>query len=166
VPEKVLRKENIENLYTRFVDRASVFYGIDGCRAGWFYAGIDKNQAYSFGVLERFSDVDLFVSRATLILVDIPIGLVSAGNTERLCDTAARKMIKPRGSSVFPAPARAALEKEHSYLSGCEANFRAVGRKLSTQSWAIVRKIREVDDYICSQRIQGKVREMHPEVAF
>jgi len=165
VQEKVLRKEEIENLYTRTVDRTAEFYGIDGCHAGWFYAGISRNGEYSFGVLERFSDVDLIAGRASLILVDIPIGLVSAGNTERLCDTAARKIIKPRGSSVFPAPARAALQ-ERSYFCGSEANFHAVGRRLSTQSWAIAPKIREVDDYIRSQRIQGKVREMHPEVAF
>lgn len=165
MPEKVLRKQNIENLYTRSVDRVSEFYGIDGCRAGWFFVGIDKNQAYSFGVLEKFSEVDLFANRAAVILVDIPIGLVSAGNTERLCDTAARKLLKPRGSSVFPAPARAALQ-EDSYLSGSEANFHAVGRWLSTQSWAITRKIRDVDDYIRSKRTQGIVREMHPEVAF
>lgn len=163
--EKVLRKEKIEDLYTRSVDRTAEFYGIDGCHAGWFYAGINSNGEYSFGVLESFSDVDLFASHATLILVDTPIGLVSAGNAERLCDRAARKLIKPRGSSVFPAPARAALQ-EQSYLSGSEANFHAVGRKLSMQSWTIAPKIREVDDYIRSQSIQGKVREMHPEVAF
>ena len=53
------------------------------------------------------------------------------------------------GASVFPAPARVALLK-HSYIEGSEANRLAVGRKLSTQSWAIV----------------PKIREMHPELAF
>ena len=159
------KKENIEDLYVRSVDRVAEFYGIDGCPTGWFYVGIDISGECQFGVLEKYSDIGLFAKRAKLTLVDIPIGLVSSGNTERLCDKAARKVIKPRGSSVFPAPARAAL-LEHSYLEGSEANFRAGGRKLSTQSWAIVPKIREVDDYMRSQDLRGKVREMHPEVAF
>jgi predicted RNase H-like nuclease len=160
-----LKKENIEDLYVQSVDRVAEFYGIDGCPTGWFYIGIDIDGECQFGVLQKYSDIGLFANRARLTLVDIPIGLVSSGSTERLCDKAARKVIKPRGSSVFPAPARAAL-LEHSYIKGSEANFQAVGRKLSQQSWAIVPKIREVDDYMRSHDLRGKVREMHPEVAF
>ena len=99
------RKENIEDLYVRSVDHPSEFYGIDGCPTGWFYVGIDNYGECQFGVLEKYSDIGLFAKRARLTLVDIPIGLVSSGNIERLCDSAARKAIKPRGSSVFPAPA-------------------------------------------------------------
>lgn len=159
------RKENIEDLYIRSVIVPAEFYGIDGCPAGWFYVGIDDKGDCQFGVLEKYSDIGLFAKRAKLTLVDIPIGLLSSGNTERFCDTAARKVIKPRGSSVFPAPARAAL-LEHSYIKGSEANRLAVGKKLSKQTWNIVPKIREVDDYMRSQDLQDKVREMHPELAF
>jgi len=159
------RKENIEDLYVRSVDQSAEFYGIDGCPSGWFYVGIDAKGDCQFGVLEKYSDIGLFARHAKLTLVDIPIGLLSSGNTERFCDTAARKAIKPRGSSVFPAPARAAL-LEHSYIKGSEANRQAVGRRLSKQSWNIVPKIREVDDYMRSQNLQAKVREMHPELAF
>ena len=158
-------KENIEDLYVRSVDRPAEFYGIDGCPTGWFYVGIDIKGECQFGVLEKYSDIGLFARRAKLTLVDIPIGLPSSVITDRLCDKAARKVITPRGSSVFPAPARAAL-LEHSYIEGSEANRRAVGKKLSKQSWNIVPKIREVDDYMRSQDLQARVREMHPEVAF
>lgn len=158
-------KENIEDLYVQSVDRVAEFYGIDGCPAGWFYVDIDINGECQFGVLEKYSDIGLFANRAKLTLVDIPIGLPSSVITDRLCDKAARKAIAPRGSSVFPAPARAALLK-HSYAEGSEANRHAVGKKLSKQSWNIVPKIREVDDYMRSQDLQHKVREMHPEVAF
>jgi len=160
-----IKKENIEDLYVRSVDRPVEFYGIDGCPTGWFYVGIDTNGECQFGVLEKYSDIGLFAKRAKLTLVDIPIGLPSSVITDRLCDKAARKVITPRGSSVFPAPARAAL-LEHSYIEGSEANRRAVGKKLSKQSWNIVPKIREVDAYMRSQDLQARVREMHPEVAF
>lgn len=159
------RKENIEDLYVRSVNRIAEFYGIDGCPSGWFYVGIDEKGECQFGVLEKFSDVGLFARHAKLILVDIPIGLACSEYPTRLCDTAARKAITPRGSSVFPAPARAAL-LEHTYREGSEANRRATGKKLSVQSWGIVPKIREVDDYMRSEELRGKVREMHPEVAF
>jgi len=158
-------KENIEDLYAREIGHPAEFYGIDGCPAGWFYVGIEHNVEYQFGVFEEFSKVGLLLNHARLILVDIPIGLVSSGPSGRECDAAARKLIKPRQSSVFTAPARAPL-MEHSYQSGSEANFHATGRRLSTQSWAIVPKIREADDFMRSQSMEGKVREMHPEVAF
>jgi len=141
------------------------FYGLDGCRAGWFFVGIGADGNYQFGVLDAFSDISLFHDRAKLILVDIPIGLISSGSPGRLCDVAARKLIKPRGSSVFPAPSRPALGKS-TYAEGSEANYLAVGRKLSKQTWGIVPKIREVDEYLGAATGQGKIREMHPEVAF
>ena len=164
-PDNQVLKKDIKDSYAQSVKCPAHFYGIDGCPSGWFYVGTDIDGKCQFGVLENFSDIGLFTNYAKLILVDIPIGLLSSGNPRRLCDTAARKAISPRGSSVFPAPARAAL-REHSYAEGSEANRQAVGKKLSKQTWNIVPKIREVDDYMRSQDLQAKVREMHPEVAF
>ena len=41
---------------------------------------------------------------AFTIMVDIPIGLPSKGTPQRACDTAARKVIAPRGScATLPA---------------------------------------------------------------
>ena len=164
-PDNQVLKKDIKDSYAQSVKCPAHFYGIDGCPSGWFYVGIDIKGECHFGVLDKYSDIGLFANHAKLTLVDIPIGLLSSGNPRRLCDTAARKAISPRGSSVFPAPARAAL-REHSYAEGSEANRQAVGKKLSKQTWNIVPKIREVDDYMRSQDLQAKVREMHPEVAF
>ena len=138
--------------------------GIDGCPAGWFYVGIGVDQEFNFGVLSDFGHVAPFLHNVELILIDIPIGLPSLGGPERLCDTAARKAIKPRGSSVFPVPARSALAMS-TYEAGSEENYKCLGRKLSRQSWAIAPKIREVDQYMLLNR-ERRIREMHPEVAF
>ena len=108
-PDNQVPKNDIEDSYAQSVKCPAHFYGIDGCPSGWFYVGTDIDGKCQFGVLENFSDVSLFTHHAKLVLVDIPIGLPSTGIPERLCDTAARKAITPRGSSVFPAPARAAL---------------------------------------------------------
>lgn len=141
------------------------YVGIDGCKGGWFFAAIGERGDYQFGTLKQFSEVSRLLDSAELILVDIPIGLPSSGPDERLCDKEARRMISPRGSSVFPAPARSALDKG-SYQEGSEENFRKLGRRLSKQSWAIGPKIREVDSYMRFEKVGTKIREMHPEVAY
>ena len=142
-----------------------LFFGLDGCKAGWFVVGIDEMGEFQFSVLSKFEAISQFLEQAKLILVDIPIGLPWQGQRTRRCDTAARKALSPRGSSVFPVPARSALAMP-SYQEGSEENRRQLNKGLSTQSWAIVPKIKEVDEYMRSVRPGEKVREMHPEVAF
>ncbi|MGA9574549.1 MAG: DUF429 domain-containing protein, partial [Lysobacterales bacterium] len=142
-----------------------VFFGLDGCKAGWFCIGIDDQGEFQFSVLKKFEEVDQYLQQAKLILVDIPIGLPWQGQKSRLCDTAARRVLAPRGSSVFPAPARSALYMP-SYLEGSAENRRQLDKGLSTQIWAITPKIKEVDEYMCKVMPGKKIREMHPEVAF
>jgi predicted RNase H-like nuclease len=120
------------------------FIGIDGCRLGWFYVGLDEDGNFSVGVIRSIHEIT---------------------SEERLCDLSARQMIKPRGSTVFPAPARSAISKD-TYEEGSEENYRRLGRKLSKQSWAITGKIKEVDDFMRAAKLRSKVREFHPEVAF
>lgn len=141
------------------------YIGIDGCKLGWFYVGLDDTRAFRTGIIRNIDEITEWLEQAELILIDIPIGLLDEGTSERLCDLAARRMIKPRGSTVFPAPARSAIA-ETTYEAGSAENYRRLGRKLSKQSWAISAKIREVDDFLRTERRSGKVREMHPEVAF
>jgi predicted RNase H-like nuclease len=143
----------------------NLFVGVDGCHSGWFFAGISGDNGFRFGVLTRFAEISELLGRARLILVDIPIGLCGAEREERLCDKAARRAIAPRGSTIFPAPARGALGKA-TYADGSAENFQLTGRWLSRQSWAIAPKIAEVDAYVRRASTAGKIREMHPEVAF
>lgn len=141
------------------------YIGVDGCKSGWFYFGINNSGGYQYGVLEEFCDFERFIDQAELILVDIPIGLPSAGQPERLCDKEARKMISPRGSSVFPVPTRSALDK-NSHREAADENERVLGRRISAQTWGIAPKIKEVDGFLRAARPGKKIREMHPEVAF
>ena len=126
---------------------------------------LTKTLSFQVGVIPRITDLRQWLDGATLILVDIPIGLLTTGTTERLCDLAARQMIKPRGSTVFPAPARSAIYKD-TFDEASAENHRCLGRKLSKQSFEICKKIREVDEFMRTVRPGPKVREMHPEVAF
>lgn len=141
------------------------FYGVDACRAGWFFVGIDREMMFHFDALDNFNDIARLFARAELVLVDIPIGLRSEGPEERRCDLEARRLLGPRRSSVFPAPSRPALD-EASHERASTANRETTGRGLSAQSWGIVAKIREVDEFMRRENPGPLVREMHPEVAF
>lgn len=142
------------------------YIGIDGCKVGWFLIGLEEDGSGSFGILDKISELSECLSTVELVLLDIPIGLRQEHKDERLCDKKARTVLQPkRGSSVFPAPSRCALESE-SYEEASERNRVCTGRKLTKQTFAIIPKIREVDNFLRSEKGRDKIHEMHPEVCF
>ncbi len=70
-----------------------VFFGLDGCKAGWFCIGIDDAGDFRFSVLKKIDELQQYLDQAKLILVDIPIGLPWRDHPTRLCDTAARRFV-------------------------------------------------------------------------
>jgi len=143
-------------------------YGIDGCKSGWVVASAEAEQyrlgrvgfAIVTGLETIFSEAD---AGKAIAVIDIPIGL--SKDSPRLCDLEARSFLGPtRGSSVFPAPCRCALDSRD-YTEACILNKNASGKKLSRQSHAILKKIREIDCLV-EPRSQKYVREAHPEVTF
>jgi len=53
------------------------------------------------------------------------------------------------------------------YQEACQINRRLTGRCLSRQTWNIVPKIREVDEFLAANpQAQAVIRETHPEVCF
>lgn len=145
--------------------------GADGCRAGWVAVGLGPDGAPGEvrlasrleAVLEAWPELEL-------VCVDIPIGLPPCGTEARTCDRLARKELARlgprRGSSVFPAPSRAALA-EASHQAASEANRRCLGRGLSLQSWHIGPKVAEVDALLRARpALRECVVETHPELAF
>ena len=148
--------------------------GLDGCKAGWLVViaaatqGEDMASPYEFApcnifVAGTFAEVLSKTIDCVLICIDIPIGL-SDGDKPRRCDVAARRLLGPRASSVFPAPIRPCLLAAD-YQIACKISAERSGKKLSKQSFAILKKIREVDD-LMTPALQGRVREIHPEVSF
>jgi len=145
---------------------SKMFVGADSCKAGWFAVIIDGEGRWSASLFRDAEHLWLECQDALCILIDIPIGLRYSDSQERLCDTEARKVLGPkRGTSVFPAPCRPAL-LAGTYAEGSRINREHTGRRLSKQSWSLVSKIREVDELLGRNRIQGQVREIHPEVCF
>lgn len=137
--------------------------GVDGCKSGWFAVRLELDGRSCFRVFCRIEDLWKEWSDASLILIDIPIGL---SDTNRQCDTCARRVLRHRHSTVFTPPCRAAL-KPSTHEKASEENFRVTCRKLSKQAWGILPKIREIDEFMRrSTEARLRIREVHPEVCF
>lgn len=140
--------------------------GVDGCRGGWVVAHLESG-AVTFEIVVDFAAVLRATADAEMVAVDMPIGLPDrVGPGGRGPDTAARRVLGGRQSSVFAVPARAAVMCME-YRDACMAALAASDppRKVSKQCFHIFPKIREVDAAM-SPAIQTRVVEAHPEVAF
>ena len=135
--------------------------GIDGCRDGWLAIRHGEDGSLEVKVVPSIVDVRPL---ADVVAIDIPIGLPESG--PRVCDQLARAFVGPRASSVFPAPVRAVLGCSD-YDAACASSQDKQGKSLSQQSFALVPKIREVDEALRgSELLRERVFEVHPEVSF
>jgi len=143
------------------------YVGVDGCKAGWFAVMLTADGDWGVEVFADVLGLWRKYSSASVILIDIPIGLRERGHEERKCDKKARELLgPPRASSVFPAPCRSAIHAR-SYREAGDINERMTGRRLSLQTWSIVPKIREVDELLFKdEAARSRVREIHPEICF
>jgi len=143
-----------------------VYVGADGCRGGWVCVSIAAEDNWSVRLVAT-NAIATVATSATMVLIDIPIGLVDSNCGQRSCDREARRALgRPRGSSVFPVPARATLQAQR-FEEALTINRRVTGRGISKQSWLITPRIRIVDDLLQAvPRLRGVLRESHPEVCF
>jgi predicted RNase H-like nuclease len=145
--------------------------GVDGCRAGWFAVlrEVETGRTQHAGPLNHISDVLALPLKPKIIGLDIPIGLPDhAQRGGRECDKAARNLLKkPRASSVFNPPVRAALMHRDNCAEARRVNIESseLGISLSAQTCAILDKIAEVDR-VLSPQTQRRVKEIHPELSF
>lgn len=140
--------------------------GVDGCPVGWFAVRLEGDD-WQVGVYPDIATLWVNKRECELILIDIPIGLPSNGQPIRSCDREARRLLgRPRASSVFPPPSRAALNAV-AHQCASDANEDEIGVRLSIQTWAIIPKIREVDEFLTANApARAIVRECHPELCF
>ena len=135
--------------------------GVDGYKGGWI-AAVDREVGST--AVTTYASFSLLLGDADLtqIVIDIPIGLLDSG--PRACDLAARRLLGPRRSSVFPAPIRPVL-KARSREEACAIWQNIEGKKCPQQLWWILHKIREADEGMTPD-LQRRIREGHPELCF
>jgi predicted RNase H-like nuclease len=140
--------------------------GLDGCAGGWVFVTfpVDGEGSTSVMVVSDLIPVLAMIEGGELSAagIDIPIGLPD--RDPRPCDLAARKMIGPRRSSVFPAPPRGVLGA-HTYAEACARSMAVCGKSISRQGFGIVPKTESVDRIMTPAR-QDVLFEVHPEVSF
>lgn len=125
--------------------------GVDGCPGGWLVA---LEEPPFFVLCPTWGEVAERTALCQRVAVDMPIGLPAAGQS-RECDRQARLLLGPRRASVFSAPARQYLQAQEF----CQV------RGMSLQSFHLLPKIRQLDEWITPER-QMRVWEAHPELTF
>jgi len=139
--------------------------GVDGCRGGWLAVKLSRDGALEARIFTDMASLWSAYRRASLILVDIPIGLPAAAN-DRLCDQAARKVLGHRRASVFPVPCRAAVYAPD-YDAATKTNETITGKRIFRATWNLIPRMRQVDEILQGDPQARKViREAHPEVLF
>ena len=145
--------------------------GLDGCRTGWIAAVVRDGRLIAVEYRESARTAIEAYPDAEAFAFDIPIGLSSDG--KRDADGQAREFLGERASSVFSSPLLSVLDVDVSafathreaYAEARRVSERASGgrQSISSQSFMLVPKIREVDALAATDR---RIHEAHPEVSF
>ena len=135
--------------------------GIDGCPKGWIAIVLNEGRFARAEFASTFAELLSHLAGAQVIAVDIPIGL-PVGSEPRAADVEARKLLGRRGSSVFATPPRVVLEAP-TYAEANALSRERFGRGISAQSYALRKKILEVDAWAATDE---RIYEVHPEVCF
>lgn len=138
--------------------------GVDGCPGGWLVAALEQNKLSWFKVA-YLEELLWAFEKADLCLIDMPIGLLSSYRKGgRICDQMARRHLpKSKKSSIFSAPPRSILEFDN--YQDCCVTMKAEGGGLSLQSFYLLPKIRELDQFI-RKNPRLNILEAHPELVF
>jgi predicted RNase H-like nuclease len=136
--------------------------GVDGCPRGWVVASRDRGRI----VVRVVDDLTATVAEVARVGIDMPIGLPATPG--RAADGAARVLLGPRRSSVFPAPARPMLAcTSHADANALSRALFGIG--MSVQTFHLLPKIREIDavaQTLDPDDRDTRLAEVHPECSF
>jgi predicted RNase H-like nuclease len=146
-----------------------IFFGVDGCPDNrWIVVSCDSANYFQDALIkESIQEILDYTPESTLTLIDIPIGLKDKKQPgKRACDVEARKILKKRASSVFPAPQRESLQGQ-TWEEASIINRKICEKGLSKQTWGIMKKIAQVDSILIRNvSLQSRFKETHPEICF
>jgi predicted RNase H-like nuclease len=149
-----------------YIESTMQYIGTDVSKGYWFTVALDNDQRWELGRFKTIEQLWKKYSFARIILIDIPVGLLDDGTAWRSCDLEARQYLKSRRNSVFMVPCRQAISAS-THKEANTINKQVTGNGLSIQTWSILLKIREVDDFLSqSTEARKRIKEIHPELCF
>lgn len=138
--------------------------GIDGCQGKWVVVSLTKD-TFEVGKFTTISDICQRYSKASNMLIDVPIGLVEGKDTTRP-DLLVKQALGRKGSSIFEVPCRQAVYAE-SKEDARKYNSAVLGKSLSEQTLGIAKAIRQVDEFLQENpQWKNRLMESHPEFCF
>lgn len=141
----------------------AIVAGLDWMKGKWAVCVLEESgeplapRFHSIEAVQLATDPDL--ASAALIAVDTPIGLPPGddGCATRGCDSGAKRLLGPRGSSVFPVPVAGELEEYRRRRASGEKQKEGHFRGLLPSIDAVAAAPRSVRE---------RMIESHPEVVF
>lgn len=140
-------------------------FGVDWARHGWLVASAQDAARPLVEFHPTIFEVWNRIPPDGRIAIDIPIGLPT--NRRRPCDREAKTVLGTHGNSVFYTPTREAVYASN--INQAKEKQADLDYSIQTQAWAIVPRIREVDQLLQTHESEinpGQVIETHPEVEF
>ena len=134
--------------------------GCDVAKGRWVAVVLRDGSFQGAMLRPSLAEVASACQSATVIVVDIPIGLPIAG--PRHADREARDFVGPRRSSVFFTPVRAVVE-EPDFAAAVVASVAATGKGVSRQAHALSPMILDAEPVAAAD---VRIYEGHPEVTF
>jgi len=134
--------------------------GLDAHKRGWIGITLEDGRFSRAAHFRDFTEVIAASVDASVITVDIPVGLPESGY--RAADRLARKFVGALHPSVFLIPPRAVMEQP-SYAAALEVCRELTGGGTSKQAYGLRTKIFEVQRHA---EEDSRVVEIHPEVSF
>ncbi|MDA8441874.1 MAG: DUF429 domain-containing protein [Peptococcaceae bacterium] len=138
--------------------------GIDGCKGGWVVVVIRETD-FKVNIIKSIDEVFNRYNEYDSVIVDMPIGLPESKAEDRP-DGKVRARLKGKASSIFNTPCRQAVNA-NSYEEANQINRKILDKGLSKQSYAICRKIQEIDEFLSNNpQHKNQLVESHPELCF
>ncbi|WP_010247751.1 DUF429 domain-containing protein [Acetivibrio cellulolyticus] len=162
---------NVKNeflyIFTQLTSNTKIYksVGIDGCDKGWMVAMLTG----SILSIERYNSIADVLSAnkaADKFIIDIPIGLAdSREEAVHRPENAARKILKGKSFSIFPAPFRS-VARAKTKLEAWEIS-KALDARASRMTMGIREAVNEIDIFLQeNEGWKNVLLESHPEVCF
>jgi predicted RNase H-like nuclease len=135
--------------------------GVDAYPLGWVAVELRDGAFVRAMLASTLYEVVAGSSGATVIGVDIPLGLLP--DRWRQADSLAAEVLGPRRASVFRVPPKPVWQQQD-FVSANRVCRELTGTGLSRQSWALRPKLMEANTIW--ERHPGLLFEAHPEVSF